>query len=520
MGAPVIGIDLGTTSTRVAVVEDGIPRVLQDEAGRSAMPAMLAVTAEGALQLGYDAAAQAVSNVEGVVYAAKRLIGRHWASPPVADALGTKPYRVVEGPHHDVRVDLRGSVLAHPEVSAHLIRAMKALAEGHLGQGVERCVLSVPAHFDPDQRQATRDAARIAGLEVARLISEPTAAALTYGLGVQAERTVAVLDLGGGTFDASVVRVGPAGAEVIATAGDTYLGGEDLTDRVVQWLGSAFKSEHDIDVRRRRVALARLREAAEAAKVTLSHADQCEIDLPAVVAGPQGSLDLQVTLTRAELEALSSDIVERCVALSSKALKAAGLVAEGLDDVVLLGAATRMPMVQRAVRAFFGRAPVASVHRDDSVALGAALLGASLAAGGVTRVVDITPRHLGLVDAWSVVEHDVEAYQTVITANSPLPTVATQVFPTTRDDQSTIIIMVYQGSSRRWDQSDLLGELLITDLPPAPVGQVEVQVTVELTEDGLVGYSVRDAKRGTDLPFAVTATPQLSDDELLAMTMK
>src|SRR3954454_22905731 len=380
MAERVIGIDLGTTNSCVAIVENGSPVVIPNRGGYKTTPSMVAVTEAGKRLVGHIAKRQAITNAENTVYAAKRLIGRKWNSPQVKNAVATSSYRIVEGPHNDVRIVLRDKEFSVPEISAMVLQEMKVIAEDYLGETVSKAVVTVPAYFNDNQRQATKDAGEIAGLDVIRIINEPTAAALSYGHGRNLEKVVAVYDFGGGTFDISILEIGAHGVfKVIATAGDTFLGGEDVDARIIDWLVQGFKKEHGIDLRQDRMALQRLKDAAEKAKCELSGVRETEINLPFIIStGRNEALHLQRTLARPTLEKLTEDLVERTVDICKQALADAKLTVNEIEDVILVGGMTRMPAVQTAVTGYFGREPNKSVHPDEVVAMGAAIQGAAL----------------------------------------------------------------------------------------------------------------------------------------------
>src|SRR5579872_4551086 len=379
MSDKVIGIDLGTTNSCVAIVEDGAPVVIPNRGGYKTTPSMVAIAENGKRLVGHIAKRQAITNAENTVYASKRLIGRKWGSAAVRSSLEIMPYRIVEGPHDDVRIMLRDQVFSVPEVSAYILQEMKLIAEEYLGHPVEKAVVTVPAYFNDGQRQATKDAGRIAGLDVIRIINEPTAAALAYGFGKNLERKVAVFDLGGGTFDISILEIGNGVFEVVATAGDTFLGGEDFDRRIIDWLVFGFAKEHKIDLRKDKMALQRLKDAAEKAKCELSTAKETEVNLPFIIStGRSEALHLQRTLTRAKLEELTGDLIDRTIHICRKTLVESGIDRKEIQDVILVGGMTRMPKVQAAVQEFFGIEPCKSVHPDEVVALGAAIQGAAL----------------------------------------------------------------------------------------------------------------------------------------------
>ncbi|MEM1026102.1 MAG: molecular chaperone DnaK [Myxococcota bacterium] len=512
---PIIGIDLGTTNSCVAVVEEGVPKVVPNRAGYRTTPSIVAVAESGRRLIGHIAKRQAITNPEGTVYASKRLIGRKWNSPAVAAALETCSYQLIEGPHHDVRISLRDTVYSLPEISSMILGEMKLIAEQYLETEVNKCVITVPAYFNDGQRQATKDAGRISGLDVVRIINEPTAAALAYGYGKNIERTVAVFDLGGGTFDISILEIGSGVFEVMATAGDTYLGGEDFDNRIIEWLVFGFLKENKIDLRKDRMALQRIRDAAEKAKIELSGAPQTEINLPFIIStGKNDALHLQKTLTREKFEDLVIDLSERCIQICDKTLKDAGIDKKDLDDVLLVGGQTRTPKLQEMVREFFGLAPSRSVNPDEVVALGAAVQGASLLdERSSVLLLDVTPHNLGIMIVGGY-------FQTIIERNTTVPTSASHVFTTVRDNQTSVRIMVFQGESQRAEDNELLGEFILSGLREAPRGAVEVEVTFEISADGIVSVSAKDLETGVQQSITVTATSGLTEEEIRRMAQE
>ncbi|MEQ9503823.1 MAG: molecular chaperone DnaK [Deltaproteobacteria bacterium] len=509
---PIIGIDLGTTNSCVAIVEDGVPKVVPNRAGYRTTPSIVAIAESGRRLIGHIAKRQSITNPEGTVYASKRLIGRKWNSPAVAAALETCSYKLIEGPHHDVRIALRDTIYSLPEISSMILSEMKLIAEQYLERDVEKCVVTVPAYFNDGQRQATKDAGRIAGLDVVRIINEPTAASLAYGYGKTVERKVAVFDLGGGTFDISILEIGSGVFEVMATAGDTYLGGEDFDNRIIEWLVFGFLKEHKIDLRKDRMALQRIRDAAEKAKVELSGAPQTEINLPFIIStGKNDALHLQRTLTREKFEDLVIDLCERCLQICDKTLKDAAIDKTQLDDVILVGGQTRTPKLQEMVREFFGLTPSKSVNADEVVALGASIQGASLLdEKSSVLLLDVTPHNLGIMIVGGY-------FQTIIEKNTTVPTSAGHVFTTVRDNQTSVRIMVFQGDSLRAEENELLGEFILSGLREAPRGEVEVDVTFEISADGIVSVSAKDLETGQQQSITVTATSGLTEEEIKRM---
>jgi len=511
----VIGIDLGTFNSCVSVVEGGTPVVIANRGGYKVTPSMVAVTEAGKRLVGHIAKRQAVTNAENTVYAAKRLIGRKWDSPQVKNALATAPYHIVEGPHGDCRLELRDKVYSIPEISAMILQEMKMIAEDYLGLEVPKAVVTVPAYFNDGQRQATKDAGAIAGLDVIRIINEPTAAALAYGFGKNIDRTVAVYDLGGGTFDISVLEISSTGVfKVISTAGDTFLGGEDFDQRIIDWLVQGFQEEHDIDLRQDRMALQRLKDAAEKAKCELSAVIETEVNLPFIISSARNdALHLQRVLTRAQFEDLTGDLVQRTAQICEMTLDEAGLEKEEIEDVILVGGMTRMPQVQRAVTEFFEREPCKGVHPDEVVALGASIQGAALVDDSPEMdmvLLDVTPHTLGIMVVGGYFEE-------LIHQNTTVPTSRTQTFTTVRDNQTAVKILVLQGESRRADENELLGEFVLTGLRKAKTGEVEIDVTFEINADGIVSVHAKNLETGKEQSITVTATSGLTKDEVDVM---
>jgi molecular chaperone DnaK len=509
----VIGIDLGTTNSCVAIVENGTPVVIPNRGGYKTTPSMVAVTEAGKRLVGHIAKRQAITNAENTVYAAKRLIGRKWNSPQVKNAVATSSYRIVEGPHNDVRIVLRDKEFSVPEISAMVLQEMKVIAEDYLGEPVTKAVVTVPAYFNDNQRQATKDAGEIAGLDVIRIINEPTAAALSYGFGRNIEKTVAVYDFGGGTFDISILEIGAHGVfKVIATAGDTFLGGEDVDARIIDWLVSGFKEEHGIDLRQDRMALQRLKDAAEKAKCELSSVRETEVNLPFIISsGRNEALHLQRSLTRQTLEELSDDLVERTVDICRQTLEDAKLEKDEIEEVVLVGGMTRMPRIQQAVQQFFEKEPNKGVHPDEVVALGAAIQGAALVDDKQEMILlDVTPHALGIMTFGSYFEE-------LIPQNTTVPTHRQKIFTTSRDNQTAVKILVMQGESQRAEENELLGEFILTGLRRAAKGQVEIEVTFEINADGIVSVRAKDLETGLEQSIQVTATSGLTRDEIKSM---
>jgi molecular chaperone DnaK len=511
----VIGIDLGTTNSCVAVVENGSAVVISNRGGYKTTPSMVAVSESGKRVVGHIAKRQAITNAEHTVYAAKRLIGRKWGSAEVESALATCSYRIVKGPHEDARIVLRDKELSIPEISAVVLQEMKIIAETHLGETVSKAVVTVPAYFNDNQRQATKDAGEIAGLNVIRIINEPTAAALSYGYGKDEQKTVVVYDFGGGTFDVSILEIAPNGMfRVVATAGDTFLGGEDMDNTLLEWLITEFRKEHDVDLTTSRMALQRIKDAAEKAKCELSAVTETEINLPFIVtqSGPgENALHLQRTVTRAKLEELCGYLVESSIQICEQALEEAELEKDEIDEVLLVGGMTRMPMIQRSVRDFFGREPSKNVHPDEAVALGAAIQGAALVDGKKEiLLLDVTPHALGLMAYGNV-------FEKLIEPNTSVPTEQRKVFTTSRDNQTSVKMVVMQGDSDTADDNELLGEFMLEGIRPAPQGHVQIEVVFQINADGMVSVKAKDMETGLEQSIQVTASSGLTDKELEVM---
>lgn len=512
----VIGIDLGTFNSCVAVVQGNTPTVVANRGGYKVTPSMVAVTEAGKRLVGHIAKRQSVTNAVNTVYAAKRLIGRKFDTPQVRNAVETCAYRIVEGPHGDIRVQLRDKAYSVPEISAMILQEMKLIAEDYLGHEVEKAVVTVPAYFNDGQRQATKDAGRISGLDVIRIINEPTAAALAYGFGKNLDRTVAVFDLGGGTFDISVLEIASNGVfKVISTAGDTFLGGEDFDQRIIDWLVRDFYESTNIDLKRDKMALQRLKDASEKVKCELSSVDEAEVNLPFIISNAQNeALHLQKTIRRRDLEEFTQDLVTRTVEICDLTLREAEIDKDEVDDVLLVGGMTRMPLVQKAVAEFFGQEPSKGVHPDEVVGLGAGIQGAALVdERQEMMLLDVTPHTLGIM----VVDG---AFESLIPQNSTVPTSESKIFTTVRDDQTAVKILVLQGESDNAEENDLLGEFVLSGLRRAPAGQVEVKVTFEINADGIVSVNAADMETGKEQSITVTATSGLTPEELDAMVQE
>jgi molecular chaperone DnaK len=512
---PVIGIDLGTTNSVIATVRDGVPRVIPNRGGQLLTPSVVAIARNGKRLVGAFAKRQAITNAENTVHAAKRLIGRHWGSKEVEDARRVLPYKLVAGPEgFDVRVELGGRALSISEISAMVLGELKADAEAWFGRPVRKAVITVPAYFNDGQRQATKDAGKIAGLDVLRIVNEPTSAALAYGFGKQLESKIVVFDLGGGTFDVSILDVARSVYDVVAVGGDTYLGGEDFDRRIMDWLTFAFAKENGgVDLRQDRMALQRIRDAAEKAKCDLSSAPTASMHLPFLVADAtgKGALHLDKQLSREQMEELTKDLVDRCISVTERTLKDAGVRAAQVGEVVLVGGMTRMPRVYKAVKDFFGREPCRGVHPEEVVALGAAIQAHALVTpqrrGEEVLLLDVTPQNLGIMVLGGY-------FQTVIPKNTTVPTSQTHLFTTAQDDQRSVRIAVLQGEKERAVDNELLGEFILEGIRLAKRGDVSIEVTFEISADGIVGVSARDVDTGLQQSITVTATSGLTEDEL------
>jgi molecular chaperone DnaK len=507
----VIGIDLGTTNSCVAVMEGKAAKVIENAEGRNTTPSIVAFTDDGERLVGQPAKRQAVTNPERTFFAVKRLIGRRYDDPMVEKDKKLVPYKIMRAGNGDAWVEADGKTYSPSQISAFVLQKMKETAEANLGQKVTQAVITVPAYFNDAQRQATKDAGKIAGLEVLRIINEPTAAALAYGLDKQKSGTIAVYDLGGGTFDISILEIGDGVFEVKSTNGDTFLGGEDFDMRLVNYLADEFQKEQGIDLRRDKLALQRLKEAAEAAKVELSSTTQTEINLPYITADQTGPKHLTLKLTRSKFEALVDDLIQKTVEPCRLALKDAGLSAGEINEVVLVGGQTRMPKVQEVVKQFFGKEPHKGVNPDEVVAVGAAIQ-AGVLQGDVKDVLllDVTPLSLGIETLGGV-------FTRIIDRNTTIPTKKSQVFSTAEDNQNAVTIRVFQGEREMAADNKLLGQFDLVGIPPAPRGVPQIEVSFDIDANGIVNVQAKDKATGKEQQIRIQASGGLSESEIQKM---
>ena len=509
--AKVIGIDLGTTNSCVAVMEGKESKVIENSEGTRTTPSMVAFTESKEKLVGQSAKRQAVTNPENTLFAIKRLIGRGFADDVVKKDSNLVPYKIIKGDNNDAWVETRGDKYSPSQISAFILQKMKETAESHLGEPVTQAVITVPAYFNDSQRQATKDAGKIAGLEVLRIINEPTAAALAYGLDKKKTGTIAVYDLGGGTFDISILEIGDGVFEVKSTNGDTHLGGEDFDLEIINYLAGEFKKDNGIDLRQDKLALQRLKEAAEKAKIELSSSTETEVNLPFITADQSGPKHLTIKLSRAKLEAIIGNLLDKSLKPCELALKDAGLKASDIDDVILVGGMTRMPKVIEIVKNFFGREPNKGVNPDEVVATGAAIQGGVLQ-GDVKDVLllDVTPLSLGIETLGGV-------FTRLIDKNTTIPTKKSQIFSTAEDNQSAVTIRVFQGEREMAADNKLLGQFDLVGIPPAARGMPQIEVTFDIDANGIVNVSAKDKATGKEQQIRIQASGGLSEEDIERM---
>jgi molecular chaperone DnaK len=504
-----MGIDLGTSNSCVSIIEEGQPVVVANEWGELTHSSTVSFLEDGSVLVGNDAKRRIITDPANTIYSAKRLIGRFFFSDEVGKARQIMPYAIVEGPNSSVRIAVKDQIYSLSEISAMVLKELKAIVEAHVGHPVSKAVITVPAFFNDTQRQATKDAGRIAGLEVLRILNEPTAAALAYGFGQNINQKVVIYDLGGGTFDVSILEIGADVFEVLATAGDTFLGGDDFDDRIMQWLVQSFSQQNNVDISQDRYALQKIKDAAEQAKITLAELDQAEIHVPVVYTDENGySFDLEASLTRPTFNQMVMDLVQKTFKVCDEAMQGAGLSAQDIDGVILVGGPTRLPIIRNSVRHYFQREPNVEVDPDLVVSLGAAINAFSLLdASTTTFLLDVTPQtlRLGTVGGYT---------EPIIERNTAIPIDRTRTFVTARDNQEMVKIKVFQGESRKEDECQLLGEFEFSGLRQARRGEVKIEVTFEIDTDGIVNVSARDTETGQQASTTITLSSGLSETEI------
>lgn len=510
----VLGIDLGTTYSCVAVVDHEGLRVLEQKGGYRTLPSVVAFNPDGSSMVGHIAKRQSVTNAENTVYAAKRLIGRGFDSPEVQRSIKSVPYKVVRGPNRDPRIQIFGKNYPIPEISALILKQIKAIAEEALHCRIDKAVITVPAYFTDGQRQATKDAGYVAGLDVLRIVNEPTAAALAFGYEKKVNKKIAVYDLGGGTFDISILDISSDTFQVLATAGNTFLGGEDFDQRIIDSVVKTYELEHGASLVADKMAMQRLKDAAELCKCQLSNQLEAEINLPFLTTVSNESKHLRRTILRAELEKMTEDLIDETIRICTSALEMAGLKAEQIDDVLLVGGMTRMPLVQQKVKDFFDRIPAKNVHPDEAVALGAGILGATLLEEEApVMLLDVTPFSLGIRTAGGF-------SNVLVPKNSTIPTEASHMFTTVTDGQRSVKIQVLQGENRLASENTLLGEFTLTDIPSDKAGSPEIRVTFSIDSNGIVQASAKDMKTQKEQSIVVTSKSTMSEDEREAIAQQ
>lgn len=504
----VVGIDLGTSTSAVAVVENGVAKVIPNERGEKIIPSVVSFLEDGTRIVGSEAKKRMIIDPENTVYSAKRLIGRKFFSSEVKKAQAVCAYKIVEGENQGVMIEIRGRRYSLPEISSFILMEMKRIAENYLGEKVEKAVITVPAYFNDGQRQATKDAGTIAGLQVLRIINEPTAAALAYGFGKGLNQKVAIYDLGGGTFDISILEIGEDIFEVISTAGDTFLGGDDFDDRFIDYLAEVFFKEHNIDLRTDKTALQKLKDAAERGKWDLSENLETEIYIPGIVEEMAGPVDLRVKISRNYFAKLVYDLIQRTFKVCDEALQNAGLTVDQLDSVILVGGPTKMSIIKEAVESYFFRTPQSGINPEEVVALGAAIQGSALMEASTSSLLlDVTPMSLGIATAGGLMDK-------LIARNTPIPTEQSRIYTTTRDFQEAVNIRIYQGESRKYEENELLGECRLTGIRPAKKGVPKIKVTFEINADGIVEVSAEDIDTGQAQHITLNVSGGLSREEI------